>query len=154
MPQVLADQLLASLPDNGSDGSGSAALADTPAEDPNQKLWDRYNEQTREYGDRQMRLRDTQYLFSPSRNYEKIATCLTSPGMIRYMLYFTMIESPIQKTNAEGQELSATTGYMPDLNFDESGILTMIAGNLVALLVLPSVFFGLAYIRFMRMDIR
>jgi ABC-2 type transport system permease protein len=154
MPQVLAEQLLASLQDNGGDASGSAAPADTPAEDPNKKLWDQYNEQTREYGDRQMRLRDTQYLFSPAKNYEKIATCLTSPEMIRFMLYFTTIESPLQKTNDQGQVLSATTGYMPDLNFDESGILSMIAGNLVALFVLPSVFFGLAYIGFMRMDIR
>lgn len=154
MPQVLADQILASVPGSGNDASGTTAQADAPANDPNQELWDRYNEQTREYGDRQMRMRDTQYLFSPAKNYEKITTCLTSPDMIRYMLYFTMIESPLQKTDAQGQELSATIAYMPDLNFDESGILSLIAGNLIALLVLPSVFFGLAYVRFMRMDIR
>ena len=54
-----------------------------------------------------MRLRDTQYLFSPAKNYEKITTCLTSPDMIRYMLYFTFIESPLQKTDEQGQEMSA-----------------------------------------------
>lgn len=150
MPQVLASQIIASVPESGSE----TPPADPPANDPNQELWDRYNEETREYGDRQMRLRDTQYLFSPAKNYEKITTCLTSPSMIRYMLYFTFIESPLQKTDDQGQEMSATIAYMPDLNFDESGILSLIVGNLIALLVLPSVFFGLAYIRFMRMDIR
>lgn len=154
MPHVLADQILTSIPQSGSDATGAAAQTDVPLQDPNQELWDRYNDQTREYGDRQMRLRDTQYLFSPSKNYEKITTCLTSPDMIRYMLYFTMIESPLQKTDAQGQELSATIAYLPDLNFDESGILSLITGNLIALFVLPAVFFGLAYVRFMRMDIR
>jgi ABC-2 type transport system permease protein len=152
LPQVLADQVIASVPGSGTDAS--LAEANASVKDPNQELWDQYNKETREYGDRQMRMRDTQYLFSPAKNYEKITTCLTSPDMIRYMLYFTFIESPLQKTDEQGQEISVSIAYMPDLNFDESGILSLIVGNLIALLVLPTVFFGLAYIRFMRMDIR
>ncbi len=150
MPQVLADQVMASLPGGGSD----VPPANDSAKDPNRELWDHYNQQTREYGDRQMKLRDTQYLFSPAKNYEKITICLTSPNMIRFTLFFAHVESPVQKTDNQGQEMTVDTAYMPDLTFDESGILSLIAGNLVALLVLPFVFFGLAYVRFMRMDIR
>jgi ABC-2 type transport system permease protein len=154
MPQVLADQVIAALPGNGSDASQGDAQTDAPAPDPNQALWDQYNQQTREYGDRQMRLRDIQYLFSPAKNYEKIVTCLTSPDMIRYMLYFAHVESPVQKVDDQGQEVLVMMGYTPEIHFDEAGILSLMAENLLALLVLPSVFFGLAYIRFMRMDIR
>ena len=149
MPQALTDQVMASLLD-----SGSGSTDDGTDTDRNREAWDVYNRQTREYGDRQMKLRDTQYLFSPSKNYEKIATCLTSPTMIRYMLYFTHDEGQVQKVDDQGQELSVDIGYMPDINFDFSSILSLITGNIVALCILPSVFFGLAYVRFMRMDIR
>jgi ABC-type transport system involved in multi-copper enzyme maturation permease subunit len=39
-------------------------------------------------------------------------------------------------------------------DFDFSEILAMIFGNIITLLIQPVIFFGLAYVSFMRMDIR
>ncbi|MFA5269452.1 MAG: ABC transporter permease [Methanoregula sp.] len=149
MPQVLSDQVMASL-----QNSGNNPPDDAPAENPNREAWNRYNDQTREYGDRQMRLREVQYLFSPVKNYEKITTCLTSPTWTRYLLYFTHNQGQVQKIDDDGNELSVDISYTPDINFDFSSIISLIIGNIIALLIMPSVFFGLAYVRFMRMDIR
>ncbi len=149
MPQVLSDQVIASLQSRGNE-----AQSDAPVEKQNRDAWSSFKEQTREYGDRQMRLRDVQYLFSPIKNYEKIVTCLTNPTMIRYVVYFTHDEGQVQMINDKGDALTIDTFYMPDIHFDFSGILSMITGNIIALCVLPSVFFGLAYVRFMKMDIR
>jgi len=149
MPQVLSDQVIASLQRSGNESQNNP-----PAEKQNREAWGRFKEQSREYGDRQMSMRDIQYLFSPIKNYEKIVTCLTNPTMIRYVIYFTHDEGQVQMIDNKGDALTVDTFYMPDIDFDFSGILSMITGNIIALCVLPSVFFGLAYVRFMRMDIR
>ena len=149
MPQVLSDQVMASLQKSGNESQDNA-----PAENTNRDAWDRYNDQTREYGDRQMALREVQYLFSPIKNYEKITTCLTSPTWTRFILYMTHNEGQVQKIDEEGNELLVSVSYTPDIEFDFSGILSLIMGNIIALCVMPFVFFGLAYVRFMRMDIR
>ena len=44
--------------------------------------------------------------------------------------------------------------YVKLADFDFSEILAMIVGNFIALLIQPLVFFGLAYVSFMRMDVR
>jgi ABC-2 type transport system permease protein len=149
MPQVLSDQVMASL-----QKSGSGSQKNDLTEEQSREAWGRFKEQTQAYGDRQMSMRDVQYLFSPVKNYEKIVTCLTDPTMIRYVVYFTHDESQVQTINSKGDAVTVDTFYMPDIDFDFYGILSMIAGNIIALFVLPSVFFGLAYVRFMRMDIR
>jgi ABC-2 type transport system permease protein len=149
MPQAITDQVMASM-----QNSGNGSPENPPAEDPNKDAWDRYNQQTREYGDRQMKVQEIQYLFSPTKNYEKITTCLTSPTWTRYLIYFTHHEGQVQKIDEAGNELSVDVSYTPDINFDFSGILSLVIGNIIALCVLPTVFFGLAYVRFMRMDIR
>ncbi|MFA6331361.1 MAG: ABC transporter permease subunit [Methanoregula sp.] len=149
MPHALSDQVLTSL-----QKSGSGSQKNDLTEEQSRKEWSRFKEQTRAYGGRQMSTRDIQYFFSPVKNYEKIVTCLTDPTMIRYVVYFTHVETQVQTIDSKGDALTVDTFYMPDLDFDFSGILSMITGNIIALCVLPSVFFGLAYVRFMRMDIR
>ncbi|MDD5143772.1 ABC transporter permease subunit [Methanoregula sp.] len=149
MPQALSDQVLTSL-----QKSGTGSQKNDLTEEQSREAWSRFKEQTRAYGDRQMSMRDFQYFFSPVKNYEKIVTCLTDPTMIRYVVYFTHVETQVQTIDSKGDALTVDTFYMPDLDFDFSGILSMITGNIIALCILPSVFFGLAYVRFMRMDIR
>jgi ABC-2 type transport system permease protein len=149
MPQILSDQVITSLPTSGNEAKNNALT-----EKQSRDAWSSFKEQIREYGDQQMRLRDALYLFSPNKNYERIVTCLTNPTMIRYMVYFTHDEGQVQMINDKGDALTVDTFYMPDIHFDFSGILSMITGNIIALCVLPSVFFGLAYARFMKMDIR
>jgi ABC-2 type transport system permease protein len=149
MPLALSDQVMTSL-----QKSGSGSQKNDLTEEQSREAWSRFKEQTRAYGDRQMSMRDIQYFFSPVKNYEKIVTCLTDPIMIRYVVYFTHVETQVQTIDSKGDALTVDTFYMPDLDFDFSGILSMITGNIIALCILPSVFFGLAYVRFMRMDIR
>jgi len=148
MPQVLTDQMM-TWTDKANQTQDAAVV-----KNQNHDAWDNYDRQIREHGDRQVQLRDIQYLFSPDKNYEKITTVLTSPSMTRYLLYATTVEGPVQRIDNEGRDMSVFILYLPKITFDFSGILALIWGNVVALLVLPSVFFGVAYVRFMRMDIR
>jgi ABC-2 type transport system permease protein len=153
IPGVIIDQMmeLAELPENQVQTQNRTELQIGTL---NRDAWDRYNQKLREYGDRQIQVRDLQYLVSPTKNYEKITACLTSPTWTRYILYMTTGESLVQKIDDEGQRIWVSISYQSKIDFDFSGILLLIIGNIIALLILPSVFFGLAYVSFMRMDIR
>jgi ABC-2 type transport system permease protein len=153
MPGVIVDQMmrLAELPENQI---AVQNRTETKLGILNREAWDSYNQNIREYGDREIQFRDIQYLSSPTKNYEKIATCLTSPVWTRYMLYSSTGDSLVQKIDDMGEKIWVSVEYEPKIDFDLSGILALIIGNIIALLVLPWVFFGLAYVSFMRMDIR
>jgi ABC-2 type transport system permease protein len=153
MPVVIIDQImgLAELPQNQVMTQNST---ETQIGTLNRDAWDRYNQQLREYGNRELGLKEIQYLVSPTRNYEKIATCLTSPAWTRFGLYRSTGESLVQKIDNQGRRIWVSIDYEPKIDYDFSGILSLIIGNLIALLIFPSVFFGLAYVSFMKMDIR
>ena len=153
MPGIIIDQMmgLAELPENQIRTQNST---ETQIGILNRDAWDSYNQKIREYGDRQIQFRDIQYLVSPTKNYEKITTCLTSPTWTRYILYMTTGESLVQKIDNQGRRIWVSIDYEPKIDFDFSGILALIIGNIIALLILPCVFFGLAYVSFMKMDIR
>jgi len=153
MPVVIIDQMmgLAELPQNQVMTQNRTELQVGTL---NRDAWDRYNQQLREYGNRELGLKEIQYLVSPTRNYEKIATCLTSPAWTRIVLYRSTGESLVQKIDNKGQRIWVSIDYEPKIDYDFSGILSLIIGNLIALLIFPSVFFGLAYVSFMKMDIR
>jgi ABC-2 type transport system permease protein len=153
MPGVIIDQImgLAELPQNQIRTQNST---ETQIGTLNREAWDSYNQETREYGDQEIQFRDLQYLVSPTKNYEKIATCLTSPTWTRIVLYRSTGESLVQKIDNQGRRIWVSIDYYPRIDFDFSGILALIIGNLIAILVLPCVFFGLAYVSFMKMDIR
>jgi len=129
-------------------------VADPAMKDQNRDALDRYDQQTQEYGEKQMKVIDLQYLFSPTQNYAKITTVLMSPKMTSGMLYGSMGMGPSGSLNDTAPDVSVGVTYMKRMDLDFSGMLTLIFGNIIALLVLPSVFFGLAYVSFMRMDVR
>lgn len=153
MPGVIIDQMmgLAELPQNQV---MTQNRTETQIGTLNRDAWDRYNQQLREYSNRELGLKEIQYLVSPTRNYEKIATCLTSPAWTRIVLYRSTGESLVQKIDNQGRRIWVSIDYEPKIDYDFSGILSLIIGNLIALLIFPSVFFGLAYVSFMKMDIR
>jgi ABC-2 type transport system permease protein len=153
MPVVIIDQImgLAELPQNQVMTQNST---ETQIGTLNRDAWDRYNQQLREYGNRELGLKEIQYLVSPTRNYEKIVTCLTSPAWTRIVLYRSTGESLVQKIDNQGRRIWVSIDYEPKIDYDFSGVLSLIIGNLIALLIFPSVFFGLAYVSFMKMDIR
>ncbi|NMB78633.1 MAG: ABC transporter permease [Methanomicrobiales archaeon] len=151
MPAVIINQMmgLAELPENQV-----PLQNETEIRMMNRDVWDSYNQKVRDYGGRQLQYRDLQYYISPTKNYEKIATCLTNPTWIRYMLYMTIGNSMVQKIDNQGRRLYVSIDYNPKIDFDFQGILTLIVSNILMLFILPWIFFGLAYVRFMRMDIR
>jgi ABC-2 type transport system permease protein len=153
MPRAIIDQMmdLAELPKNQV---RTQNLTELQVGTLNREDWDRYNQQLREHGNRELAWRDVQYLISPAENYKKITACLTSPAWTRIMLYSAKGESLVQKIDSQGRRIWVSIDYNPEIGYDFSGILALVAGNLIALLVLPSVFFGLAYVSFMKMDIR
>lgn len=128
-------------------------IADPTMTDQNHEAWDTYDRQTQEYGEKEMKVADLQYFFSPQKNYDKITTFLTSPAMTSNMLYPIMGKG-WGSLNETSEDISVGVMYEKLADFDFSEILTMIFGNIIALLILPWVFFGLAYVSFMRMDIR
>jgi ABC-2 type transport system permease protein len=128
-------------------------IADPLMKDQNREAMDVYDRQTQEYGEKQMKVADLQYLFSPDRNYEKISSFLTSPKMISNMLYPVMSKG-WGTINETSEDISVGVVYEKVADFDVPAVLAMILGNIIALLILPCVFFGLAYVSFMRMDIR
>jgi ABC-2 type transport system permease protein len=128
-------------------------IADPMMKDQNREAWDAYDRQTQEYGDKQVKVADLQYLFSPDQNYVKITSFLTSPKAISDMLYPIMGKG-WGSINETSQDISVGVMYEQLADFTFSEILAMVFGNIAALLILPCVFFGLAYVSFMRMDIR
>ncbi|MCK9591640.1 MAG: ABC transporter permease [Methanoregula sp.] len=128
-------------------------IADPMMKDQNREALNAYDRQTQEYGEKQMKVADLQYLLSPDRNYVKITSFLTSPEAISNMLYPVMGKS-WGSINETSEDITVGVMYEKLADFDFSAILAMIIGNIIALLIQPVVFFGLAYVSFMRMDIR
>ncbi|MDO9326507.1 MAG: ABC transporter permease subunit [Methanoregula sp.] len=128
-------------------------IADPMMKDQNRDAWDGYDRQTQEYGEKQMKVADLQYLFSPQENYKKITTFLTNPAKTSDMLYPIMSKGwgSLSETS---KDISVGVVYEKLADFDFSAILAMIFGNIIALMIQPFVFFGLAYVSFMRMDVR
>lgn len=129
-------------------------IADPMMKDQNREASDTYNQQTMEYGEKLMKVADMQYLFSPTHNYGKITAFLTSPETVGHILYPTISKSPVASPNDTSRDFSVKVTYTKRANLDFSEILAMIFGNIIALMIQPFVFFGLAYVAFMRMDIR
>lgn len=128
-------------------------VADPMMKDQNREAWDAYDQQTQEYGEKQMKVADLQYVFSPQKNYEKITIFLTSPAMTSNQLYPIMGKG-WGSINETSEDISVGVMYEKLADFTFSEILAMVFGNIVALLILPCVFFGFGYVAFMRMDIR
>ena len=117
------------------------------------EAWDTYNQQNTVYFKKQMDWINLQYLFSPVNNYERISTFLTNPKARSEMLHGTKGISG-GNVNTKDPEIEVTVMGREVSDLDLSGILALLAANIAALLLLPAVFFGMAYVCFMRMDIR
>ena len=117
------------------------------------EAWDTYDQQNNEYFKKEMDWINLEYLFSPVNNYEKISIFLTNPKARSELLHGTKgISGGNVNTKDPEIEVSIMGREVSDLNL--SGILALLAANIAAILILPAVFFGMAYVCFMRMDIR
>ncbi|QSZ67426.1 ABC transporter permease [Methanofollis aquaemaris] len=116
-----------------------------PMETPNiesNEAWKDYEEESRAYWEKRRAVTDTVNLLSPSKNYEQMTRAVTEPGYAVSMLS----DDPYTSDRPE------------DLPQSGLGILMAVIGELaqciIALIVMPAVFFGLAWVRFAREDIR
>jgi len=104
-----------------------------PEPDP---VWEEYNRQIKEYLNKRQSISDTITLISPTMNLQTLSYILLIPDYSRMM---SMVFSPV------GGD---------DFEVPETDIFKDIFKNIIALFAFPAVFLGLAYVRFMRMDIR
>ncbi len=98
--------------------------------------WQQYLEETKEYEEKRRAVNDVISLFSPSLNYEAALDLFGQDSW-----------SAISVTTSDGRVA------VRDLSDPASGA-SGVTGNILALIVYPAVFFGLAYSRFMRLDVR
>ncbi|MFA5268113.1 MAG: ABC transporter permease subunit [Methanoregula sp.] len=138
LPQELLDQMQRSV--NASDGS--AAVSVMFSDKGNNGAWDEFNGKMQAYWEKRQRVHDTLALFSPTMNYEMITSAITAGTAFDSVVTGSTggVATSFSMNSAEG----ADTGE----------ILGGIVANLVALLLFPAVFFGLAYLRFLRLDVR
>ncbi len=101
--------------------------------------WQRYEEEMRAYWEKRRVISDAFNLASPQMNYMTIAMAIMNPHYVTYMDGATILPAPMP---GEVEE--------PDL----MEVLGSLWKNIAALFVFPAVFFGIAYGKFMRMDVR
>jgi len=141
LPQELLDQMQKSVNTSGTEGSAVVVSFTNKGTDSG-GAWAAYNERMQAYWEKRQMVRDTFALFSPTMNYESIATVITSGSAGRSLVM------------SAGSSVASSFAVSSKGDAGVEDILARIAANLVALLLFPAVFFGLAYVRFMRLDVR
>lgn len=141
LPQELLDQMQKSVNANATEGSAVVVSFAAKGTNPS-GAWDAYNEKMQAYWEKRQMVRDTFALFSPTMNYESIIAAITSGSFGRSLVM----------SSGSSTATSFTVSSTGDASVED--ILAAIAPNLIALLLFPAIFFGLAYVRFMRLDVR
>ncbi|MDD4254630.1 MAG: ABC transporter permease subunit [Methanofollis sp.] len=119
-----------------SDGDGE--MMSDPEVD---EAWQEYEEKSRAYWEQRQAVGDAVSLLSPTSNYQRLAMAVTNPGMAQMMKSSYGPMSPDDEIPQEG--FSALVALLGDM-----------AKNIAALIITPALFFGLAWVRFMREDVR
>jgi ABC-2 type transport system permease protein len=135
LPQELIDQM--SVPSNKTDASQGGIVR--VSVDTSNAAWNGFNEKMQAYWEKRQMVHDTLALFSPTMNYEMITSAITAR---------TAFDSVVTGSAVTSFAVNSAEGT------DTGDILGGIVANLVALLLFPAVFFGLAYLRFLRLDVR
>jgi len=141
LPQELLDQMQISPNSTGS--STGMVIVNGPAStsNSNSDAWKKFNDRMQAYCEKRQMVHDTLALFSPTMNYDAITSSIT---------YRT------STTEMIGRSTNVVTSFCTTKTASAGieDILGKIIANIIALLLFPAVFFGLAYMRFMRMDVR
>ncbi len=148
MPKSFSDQLI--VPSGGTTGLASSNSGTFPgevSEKPSPEMED-FQKKVEQYTKRQSAILDIFYMLTPNMNYDKIAMAITMPQLTNKI--FGSRESSSTSVSSEGGFRSSSANAGISL----SDSLGLVWKNIIALLIFPSVFFGLAYVSFMRLDIR
>ncbi|MDD3621613.1 MAG: ABC transporter permease subunit [Methanofollis sp.] len=104
--------------------------------------WEEYREKSEAYWEKRHTFTDAVNLLSPSYNYQQMAIAVTEPRLSIALLNVGSYSSDIYED-------------LPESGLAILGsLMGALAKNIIALLVIPAAFFGLAWVRFMREDIR
>jgi len=139
LPRELIDQM--QHPANATEGAG---ITVTFADKGNNGAWDEFSEKMQAYSEKRQMVYSTLALFSPTMNYDAIASAVTK----QYSSTATVIGSRGSTTTTA----AFSVGTSGDVGLED--LLYPIIASMIALLLFPVVFFGLAYVRFMRLDVR
>lgn len=121
--------------------SGEKTVEDSDYYNPyDTEEWRQYEEESQKYWQNRQMISDFFNLLSPTNNFQYISMYVTYPQIYKNMYNYNSFS--IEDGNTEPEKADI---------FD---ILGELLKNFVALLAFPAVFFGLAYVRFMRMDVR
>lgn len=137
LPKELIDQM--QKPVNESE---ERAVTVTFGNKGNNGAWDDYNQQVQAYWEKRQAVHDTFALFSPSMNYQSVTSVITGGRLSSGVVI------------SAGNGIATTFAVSSADQVAVEDILAKILSNLAALLLFPAVFFGLAYLRFMRLDVR
>jgi len=101
-----------------------------------ERIQEEWQEEMQEYGKKVMRVREMFSIADPKSNFDKVSSAVLDPTFEPLRGFFGL----------GGEESRAETSILEALG--------MVWKNLLVLLVFPVVMFAIAYIKFMRMDIR
>lgn len=107
-----------------------------------EEAWQEYEETSRAYWEQRQAVNDAVSLLSPTSNYQRLAFAVTNPGMAHIMLKNSYGPMPADEEVPQ-DGFSALFALLGDM-----------AKNIAALVITPALFFGLAWVRFMREDVR
>ena len=116
--------------------SGEVVKQIGPMNKEEEEEWERYREEQKAYNDKKWAIRDAFEIFSPDGNYMAVSISLTDPYV----------------TEVHGGSWGSHYTSGDTTSIQES--LEKVWKSILALIILPVVFFAFAYIKFMRMDIR
>jgi len=143
LPQELLDQMQVSVNSTTTMGVFAVKASNAIGGDKDSAgsgAWQKFNQQMQAYWEKRQAVHDSLALFSPSMNYDTVVSGVTATST------GDVINSP---------GMSAVSFSVSGKQVTDTGdIVGKIAGNVVALLLFPAIFFGLAYVRFMRLDVR
>ncbi|TAJ45489.1 ABC transporter permease [Methanofollis fontis] len=107
------------------------------------EAWQEYEEKSRAYWERRQAVGEAVSLLSPTNNYQRLAYAVTNPGMARMMLSSSSYSVVEMEDEIPQEGFSALFSLLGEM-----------ATNIAALIITPALFFGLAWVRFMREDVR
>ena len=116
--------------------SGKVVRHIGPMNKEEEEEWVRYSEELKAYSEKKWAIRDAFDIFSPDSNYGMVGISLTDP-------YVRVVHGR-----------SWGSSYTPGETTSIRKSLEKVWKSILALIILPVVFFAIAYIKFMRMDIR
>ncbi|MEA2032360.1 MAG: ABC transporter permease subunit [Euryarchaeota archaeon] len=107
-----------------------------PMNKEEEEEWERYSEELKAYSEKKWAIQDAFEIFSPDSNYMAVSISLTNP-------YLKVVHGG-----------SWSSSYTPGETTSIQESLEKVWKSILALIILPVVFFPITYIKFMRMDIR